>query len=277
MGQNKMKAGSVSVFEKKESKLIFMSLLMGYLLGTFAITQKAEVGILAVTLGLNVLQIVKSDRKLNHWVMGLSIVISGAVLIYRLPILPNIYSFYDLKTSINSSTFNIISNVNKVFIALSFLPIVSTLRHKKPVTTLPFSSLLYLTCLYAMVTCGILIGVALLVNYIKFDFTFPSFLWIWVLNMMLVCFGEEVFFRGVLQNYVMSLLPKNSNLAVFLTSIIFGFAHYPAGLSMVLLASIAGLFYGFLYKGTHQLWCPIVLHFILNFVHFIFFSYPRFV
>ena len=277
MRDGKMKESLVKVFEKKESKLIFLSLLMGYLLGTFAITQEIVVGILAVTLGLNMVQLLESDKKLNHWVMGGSIVISGAVLTYRLPILPSIYSFYGLKTSINAPAFNIISNVNKVFIALSFLPVMSALRHKKPLTTLPFSSLLYLTCLYVMVTCGILIGAALLVNYVKFDFTFPSFLWIWVVNMVLVCFGEEVFWRGVLQNYVMSLLPKNLNLAVLLTSIIFGLSHYPSGASMIVLASIAGLFYGFLYKGAHKLWCPIVLHFSLNFVHFIFFSYPRFI
>ncbi|MEC8881920.1 MAG: type II CAAX endopeptidase family protein [Pseudomonadota bacterium] len=270
-----MKESSFRVLKRKESKLMFLSLLMGYLLGTFAITQEVVIGILAVTLGLNMVQLLESDRKLNHWIMGGSIVISGAVLTYRLPILPSIYNFYGLKTSINASAFNIISNVNKVFIALSFLPVLSVLRHKKPLTTLPFSSLLYLTCLYVVVTCGILIGAALLVKYVKFDFTFPSFLWIWVINMLLVCFGEEVFFRGVVQNYVMLLMPKNTNLAVLLTSVFFGLTHYPAGISMVVLAGIAGLFYGFLYKGTHRLWCPIMLHFSLNFVHFIFFSYPR--
>ena len=86
MRVHKMKESLVKVFDRKEGKLMFLSLLMGYLLGTFAITQEVLVGILAVTLGLNMLQVLESDRKLNHWIMGLSIVISCAVLAYRQPI-----------------------------------------------------------------------------------------------------------------------------------------------------------------------------------------------
>ena len=178
-----MEKSLVNILNNEEKKLIFFSVLLGYLLGTFAITQKAVTGLLLIGLGLNASQTYFFEKKLNHWVVGLSILVSSVVLIFRLQILPSFYGFYGLKTSVESGSFNIISNVNKLFIALSYVPLLSVLVPRKALKKLPFSSLLYLTFLYLMLTCGILIGAGLIIKYIKFDFTFPGFIGIWAINL----------------------------------------------------------------------------------------------
>lgn len=71
-------------------------------------------------------------------------------------------------------------------------------------------------------------------------------------------FCEEIFFRGVAQKEF-GLLP---------TSLIFGLFHCPsiAHLSYGLWAALAGLFLGYLYIASSNLWVPIMAHFLSNFI-----------
>lgn len=86
-----------------------------------------------------------------------------------------------------------------------------------------------------------------------------------VLGLMTIGFlaalGEELFFRGVLQN-IIEKYSLNSHVAVWSTAIIFSFIHFQflGFFPRVLL----GAFFGYLYVWYRNLWIPIICHFFNN-------------
>jgi uncharacterized protein len=126
--------------------------------------------------------------------------------------------------------------------------------------------------------CLLILPVALLVQYVRFDPKLPPLWWLWSLNnLFFVCLAEEAFFRGFIQHGLVKLLPKQKlapYLAILITAILFGFAHYQGGAAYIGLATIAGIFYGYAYYRTGKLEASMLVHFGLNLTHFLFFSYP---
>lgn len=86
-----------------------------------------------------------------------------------------------------------------------------------------------------------------------------------ILNMVMVAMipalGEELFFRGVLQRYLIVGL-RNVHLAVFLTAMIFSFFHFQ--FHGFLPRMLLGLIFGYLLVWTGNLWIPVAAHFINN-------------
>lgn len=137
---------------------------------------------------------------------------------------------------------------------------------------------LFQTILSLSLCIGVMILLGLLSGYIELDPKVPDILGIWILNNLLfVCMAEEVIFRGFLQNSLKSFLVKKVNtnhLHIIVTSIVFGLAHFKGGMAYIILASIAGGFYGYVYEKTNRIFCAMLIHFGLNLVHLIIFTYP---
>ena len=131
-------------------------------------------------------------------------------------------------------------------------------------------------CLALCVGTLLLTGMG--VGYVRFDPKLPKELMPWAFhNFFLTCVAEETIFRRCFQYKLVSILSfsKIGNvLALVLAALIFGLAHYKGGAVYMALAGIAGLFYGYAYQQTKRLEAPILVHFSLNLIHFIFFSYP---
>lgn len=121
-------------------------------------------------------------------------------------------------------------------------------------------------------------AVALAMHYVRFDFKIPEVTPVFLLtNLIFVCTTEEAFFRGLIQENLQQLLNRTaitSHLAVFIAAALFGLAHAGGGSTWVLLATVAGLGYGYAYRLTGKLEAAICTHFCVNAIHFIFFSYP---
>ncbi len=79
---------------------------------------------------------------------------------------------------------------------------------------------------------------------------------------LLVAIPEEMFFRGILQNLLESRFGRRT--ALLVASILFGLAHFNKGASFnwryVLLASIAGVFYGRAWRANRQLLASVITH-----------------
>jgi membrane protease YdiL (CAAX protease family) len=73
---------------------------------------------------------------------------------------------------------------------------------------------------------------------------------------------EELFFRGVIQNYFNELC-KNSILAIILTSVFFSLMHFE--IFSFLPRFVLSCFLGYLFIATKNLIIPIICHFINNF------------
>ena len=79
---------------------------------------------------------------------------------------------------------------------------------------------------------------------------------------LLTAIPEELFFRGVLQNLLEPLAGRTR--ALLIASMFFGLLHFPKGAVFnwryVLLASIAGLFYGRAWRAQRRLFASSVTH-----------------
>lgn len=127
------------------------------------------------------------------------------------------------------------------------------------------------------VVCVLLVG-ATIFNYVKVDFKIPSILIPWaIVNLLFVCVAEEAFFRGFIQkelSLIMQSVKGGSWMAIGIASILFGCAHYQGGIVYIVLAALAGAGYGFVYQRSNKIESSIFLHFLVNLIHFIAFSYP---
>jgi len=82
------------------------------------------------------------------------------------------------------------------------------------------------------------------------------------ITFLLIAIPEELFFRAVLQNLLETRLGRN--LALLVASMLFGLSHFNHGAVFnwryVLLASIAGLFYGRAWRQNRQIFAAITTH-----------------
>ena len=85
-------------------------------------------------------------------------------------------------------------------------------------------------------------------------------------------FGEELFFRGFLQNIFLNFF-KSSHLAIVITSILFSLIHFD--LEGFIPRLFLGAILGYMFLWTQSLWVPIIAHFVNNALAIII-SYPYF-
>jgi len=114
-------------------------------------------------------------------------------------------------------------------------------------------------------------------DYSRFDFTPSALFWPWVLkNLFFTVLAEEILFRGLIQREIAKRVQNKyrAEIAVIVASVLFGLAHFAGGPEYVILASVAGVLYGYTYKITGRIEAPIITHLLLNSAHFIFFAYP---
>ena len=194
-------------------------------------------------------------------------------MIHLVPGFNNLLVFERVRFSPDSIPFTMYLNFDKivvgVFICILYLQSQRQILDRR-------SLLLSARC--AGVLISILMGLAFLLHYVRFDFKFPEMGWIWILNnLFFVCFAEEAFFRGFVQGGLTELLPKTKMgavLSIAIAALLFGLAHFPGGVIYVVLSTVAGLFYGYAFWKTDRIQSSILVHFSVNLVHFLFFSYP---
>ena len=119
----------------------------------------------------------------------------------------------------------------------------------------------------------LVMGIALLSGFIRPELSLPGWIWIFAFNNLLfTCVAEETLFRGYLQN--LFARRAGTAVAVVAAGCLFGVAHSLGGWTYVLLSSIAGVLYGLAYCFSGRLLVAVVVHFLLNLTHLVFFTYP---
>ena len=134
------------------------------------------------------------------------------------------------------------------------------------------------SCPISVATVGVLLLLSLILWFVRFDPKWSELFWLWAwTNLLFACIAEEAVFRGIMQRYLIAGLMKyryGTSIGLVLAAVLFGMAHYPGGVKYVLLSTVAGLGYGWIYHRTKQIEASILTHFLLNCIHFIFFTYP---
>lgn len=123
-----------------------------------------------------------------------------------------------------------------------------------------------------------LLGLSFVTGYVRLDLKWFEFSWLWLLvNLLFTCVAEEALFRGFLQEQLSKGMQHwrfGTAGSWIIASVLFGLVHFPAGRSYAFLATVAGLFYGYAYLKTRRIEASILVHFSVNAIHFLAFTYP---
>ncbi len=214
---------------------------------------------------------------LRYLAYAVALLLSFAMSSHLVPGFSNLPVYQTVTFAADSVPFTMYLNFDKtvvgLFIYLFFL---------KP-NALPWAWRRNVPVTGAVLVCLVLaiMPLALAIGYVRFDPKFPELGWVWMLNnLFFVCLAEEGLFRGFIQGGLAHWLPKKRGwpyVAIAIAAVLFGLAHYKGGIAYVLLAGFAGLFYGYAYHKTSRIECSMLVHFGLNLIHFLFFSYPALV
>lgn len=120
------------------------------------------------------------------------------------------------------------------------------------------------------------IGLACLAGFVRPDPKWPAFApHFLAINLLFTCIAEECFFRGLIQEKLHQLYRERGKiLPVTISATLFGAAHLAGGVLYAGLAAIAGLAYACTYARFRRIEAAILVHFVVNSIHFIGFSYP---
>jgi membrane protease YdiL (CAAX protease family) len=134
------------------------------------------------------------------------------------------------------------------------------------------------------------IALALATGYVRWDPKLPSWwpMWMWSI-VFLTALPEEALFRGHAQTWIETWLRRRTAsaprladtgsaqptlIAILVAGAVFGVAHLGGGPVYVVLATVAGVGYGWIYASTRSIGAAIAAHAGLNTIHFLFFTYP---
>lgn len=127
--------------------------------------------------------------------------------------------------------------------------------------------------LLVMIPLLSLLPIAAMLGALKPELSLPSWWWLFALNnLILTCVAEEALFRGFVQQSLSRRF--DWRLGLVIASILFGLAHFAGSPLLIVFATLAGLGYGLVFHFTGRLWCAVLAHFLFNFCHLVFFTYP---
>lgn len=203
--------------------------------------------------------------------LGLGLGLAG---VHLLPGFQNLRILNNVYISSNGIPFSLYLNFDKTVVGIFILGIL----HQRITTKAEWCTMFKAMIPRALLVIFIIAILSFAFKFVWFDPKLPQSLPIWAMtNLLFVCLAEEGFFRGFIQKYLCLILWRVSYgnvIAIILSSILFGLSHFMGGTRYIILATIAGMGYGWIYWRTQRIEASILTHFSLNLVHFLFFTYP---
>jgi uncharacterized protein len=138
----------------------------------------------------------------------------------------------------------------------------------------------------AVVVAFFALSLALLLGMVRPDPKWPpQTLQFLVTNLLLTCVAEEALFRVMVQDTLargtgafgsstVGPWRVRAIVAPGVSALLFGAAHAGGGLSMVAVATVAGVGYAAAYQWQRRIEAAVLLHFAVNALHFLLFTYP---
>lgn len=214
--------------------------------------------------------------KKNDLLFFLFTLILSIPLLLHVPFLGfNNYKYLDnIVISDGASPYSLYFNLDKTIAGLLILGFGFN------VEAIDIPSMLKKVVINLLVMCLVFLVLTNLLGYVHFEPKIPYFTPIWILtNLFFTCIAEETIFRKLLQQKLYNTLSTTyrSSISILLASVVFGLVHFKGGSIYVIMATLAGLFYGYVYDRTKRIESSILLHFGFNLVHFLFFTYPALV
>lgn len=208
-------------------------------------------------------------RFLYHVLAAVILLACFAVYQHLIPGFNNVLYFDKIKVSEDAVPFTMYFNVDKLLTGIVLLVFII------PLKTNLWEGLKKSWLLFLM-TIALLLSLAAVFHFVRFDFKLHSYFLIWgINNLFIVCMAEEALFRGFLQRHLSLLKSRYSGIiAVVVAGLGFGLLHWQGGAAYVSYAAVAGIMYGWMYQRSQNIFVNILAHFLFNLIHIIFFTYP---
>jgi len=214
----------------------------------------------------------KSSSKWKYilWVLVFSLGL--ALELHLIPGFKNLLIWNKIQFTPDAIPFTLYLNFDKTIVGLIILGLTLNLA----CTRIEWKALLKQVVFKLPIIIFIILILTIAFGYTKFEPKLPNGLWIWIVsNLLFTCVAEEGLFRGFFQESLSQLKYKHSDyIEVLVPAMFFGIIHYPGGVKYVILATVAGILYGWVYKVTKRIEASILVHFMLNLTHILFFTYP---
>ncbi|MEE9451225.1 MAG: type II CAAX endopeptidase family protein [Gammaproteobacteria bacterium] len=209
-----------------------------------------------------------------RFIAGLLVLVLGFALIFHfIPGFNNLKVLDKVQFSQDTIPFTLYLNFDKTMVGLFILAFsYSLIANRKD-----WLSMLKRTWPYILPIFAVILVLSFVFGYVRFDFKIPSSILIWALtNLLFVSMAEEAYFRGFVQKYLQNFLNFRYGhwVAILIAASFFGLMHFPGGIQYIILSTVAGVGYGWVYFRTGRIEASIITHFSLNLTHFVFFSYP---
>jgi uncharacterized protein len=217
----------------------------------------------------------ESSNPLHILLALATIVFSLALMAHIVPGFANTLIVRDAVLSPGAVQYTLFMNFDKGQIGLFLLACGPPLIARRT----DWAAMLKVTVPAALALIVALMVCALLIGQMRFEPKWPDFLpiWLWS-NLLFTAAAEEALFRGVIQRLLQgptaSVSPARATTGLIAAAVIFGAAHYAGGLWSVVLATIAGIGYGWVFWRTNRIEASILTHFLVNTAHLVGFTYP---
>jgi len=249
--------------------LVILSCLLGLVFNILTIA-----GFLAVILFSSFCYLFKYSQQkyIKNITTVLIFIFSILLIVHIVPGFNNPLIIADHAVSANAITFSKHLNLDKIILAILLLtfvvPKAARIKLKPSMQLLSVMTLVFILSFSIGLTTGL----------VEFDAKLSAILIGWMItNLFFTCYAEEAFFRGFVQQQLANKWQgsafKDSAVVIF-SGLLFGLAHFPAGLTYTIIASIQGIGLSYCYHKTKNIYVPIYLHFTFNLIHFCFFTYP---
>lgn len=204
---------------------------------------------------------------------ALTILMAVVLCMHKMPGFDNPVLIWNIKFSPDSIPYTQYLNFDKGMVGLILLLYcrrVSSLSEWKGMLKSIFP--------IASITIIAVLTVALAIGYVRPDFKLSWYTPVFLMtNLLFTCVAEETLFRGWIQEYLSRYLVEfrfGTWITIVISGLLFGVTHLAVGIPFVLLATIAGLGYAYAYHVSKRIEGTILVHFLVNALHFIAFSYP---
>ncbi len=217
----------------------------------------------------------KGARIAGH---GLFVAVAFALGLHLMPGFNNPQLISDLRLTPDAAPMSLYLNFDKPLAGFWLLLCWPQLRRfGEGDGTRPIAASLAAGLIGALLAAALCLSLALALNAVAWAPKWPAFGALWALNnLLLVALTEEAMFRGYLQQALQrrwSEVRHGPIYATFVAALAFGLVHAGGGWRWVLMATLAGLFYGWAYRKGGLLGA-VLAHFGLNLIHFTAFTYP---
>ncbi|HEX7641855.1 MAG TPA: CPBP family intramembrane glutamic endopeptidase [Burkholderiaceae bacterium] len=128
------------------------------------------------------------------------------------------------------------------------------------------------------ITVIAVLGTAMATAYVRLDPKFNETAAIFItVNLFFTVVAEEALFRGFIQQQLTDMAGSTkpaAAIAAFVSAVLFGAAHVGGGATFAALATLAGFGYAWAYQASGRIEAPILVHCVVNAIHFTCFTYP---